>query len=58
MTALVTPQVMPKCPSCGTQGMEKIAHRYQLSHSNVPVFVVVHCNECGHVYGILPHSRA
>ncbi|GEM_PF-5318399 len=60
MTAPTTPepfapQVEPKCPSCSASGMEAIGHRYQFTHSSAPNFLVVYCNQCGHVYGVLPH---
>jgi uncharacterized Zn finger protein len=45
----------PKCPDCGIEGMEHIVSREsaERSHSRQPWFLVVHCDGCGHVYGVV-----
>lgn len=46
--------VEPKCPSCSAQGISFIVNRDSQLQSNGgdPWFNVVHCSECGHVYGV------
>ena len=45
----------PRCPDCGTQGMKHIVSREseERSKNRQPWFLVVHCSDCGHVYGIV-----
>lgn len=44
----------PKCPDCGTSGIEKIVSMpsKERSKEQRAWFNVAHCSECGHVYGI------
>jgi len=45
----------PRCPDCGIQGMEHIVSRRsrRSARSPHPLFVVVHCAGCGHVYDVV-----
>ena len=47
-------EVQPKCPSCSTQGIEKIVSQdsKELSKGGDAWFNVVYCENCGHVYGV------
>ena len=44
----------PKCPSCNTEGMDRIvsSESKELSKGGDPWFYVVYCDNCGHVYGV------
>ena len=44
----------PKCPSCNIQGIDKIVSckSAQQSKDGHALFDVVHCDSCGHVYGV------
>ena len=44
----------PKCPSCSISGMEHIVSKESTERSRTrqPWFLVVHCDACGHVYGV------
>lgn len=44
----------PKCPSCGVEGIEKIVYQdsKETSKGGDPWFNVVHCENCGHIYGV------
>ena len=44
----------PRCPDCGTVGMDKLVTSDSKEHGKdgKPWFNVVHCDECGHVYGV------
>lgn len=44
----------PKCPECGTQGMDHIESKpsAQESKGGDPWFEVVYCDTCGYVYGV------
>jgi len=48
-------QAEPRCPDCGIAGMEHIISRQsqRRSRSRHPLFVVVHCAGCGHVYDVV-----
>lgn len=45
----------PKCPACNVEGMEHIVSRESVEKSRTrqPWFLVVHCDACGHVYGVM-----
>ncbi len=45
----------PKCPECGTEGIEHIVSKdsVERSRTQTPWFVVIHCNACGHVYDVI-----
>ncbi len=45
----------PRCPHCGVEGLEHIvsADSHARSKDGMPWFNVVHCDQCGHVYGVL-----
>lgn len=45
----------PKCPSCAVTGISHIVSKEsaERSKSRQPWFLVVHCDVCGHVYGVL-----
>jgi uncharacterized Zn finger protein len=45
----------PKCPDCGVEGMSHIVSKDSTERSKTkqPWFQVVHCDQCGHVYGVL-----
>jgi uncharacterized Zn finger protein len=47
--------VEPKCPDCGISGMEHLVSRESIerSRNRQPWFLVVHCDGCGHVYGVV-----
>ncbi len=44
----------PHCPECRIEGMAHIVSREsrERSRSRDPWFIVVHCDACGHVYGV------
>ena len=48
--------VKPKCPQCGTEGIEHFASQrsVQSSQSKDPWFFVVYCDVCGHVHAVMP----
>jgi len=45
----------PVCPRCGVSGIEHIVSKdgRERSRSRQPWFIVVHCDQCGHVYNVL-----
>ena len=45
----------PKCPGCEAAGMDFIVSKESSERSKTkqPWFLVVHCDQCGHVYGVL-----
>jgi uncharacterized Zn finger protein len=45
----------PKCPQCETEGIDHIVSKEsrERSRARQPWFLVVHCNACGHVYGVI-----
>ena len=45
----------PKCPECGVTGMRNIVSKEseERSKTKQPWFLVVHCDDCGYVYGVL-----
>jgi uncharacterized Zn finger protein len=47
--------IEPKCPSCGTVGVEHMVSQdsKEKSKTKQPWFVVVYCSACGHVYNVL-----
>lgn len=47
----------PKCPSCGAEGKDKVINTAsdQKVSGGMSKFDIVHCNECGHVYGVFPN---
>ncbi len=44
----------PRCPSCDVSGIEHIVSRDSTERSKTrqPWFLVVLCDQCGHVYGV------
>lgn len=46
--------VEPKCPDCKVKGLEYIvsSDSNEESKGGDPWFNIVHCSECGHVYGV------
>ena len=44
----------PKCPSCNVEGIEKIISQDSTEKNGAgdAWFHVVHCSDCGHVYGV------
>ena len=44
----------PTCPNCSVAGIEHIVSKESTERSKTrqPWFLVVHCDECGHVYGV------
>ena len=44
----------PKCPSCGTEGIDKIVSHdsEEASKGGDAWFNIVYCEKCGHVYGV------
>ena len=44
----------PVCPKCEVQGMEYIVSRdsEERARDQLAWFQVVHCDNCGHVYGV------
>jgi len=46
--------VEPKCPDCKVQGLDHIVNSNSKEQSNGgdPWFNIVHCDACGHVYGV------
>ncbi len=47
---------LPKCPDCGIAGTDYImsTESQQRSKAGDAWFEIVHCTECGHVYGTFP----
>lgn len=45
----------PKCPECSAAGMAHIVSKESSERSKTrqPWFLVVHCDQCGHIYGVL-----
>ena len=45
----------PRCPDCGVSGVQHIVSTESVERSKTrqPWFVVVHCDQCGHVYDVL-----
>ena len=45
----------PKCPECSATGMAHIVSKESSERSKTrqPWFLVVHCDQCGHIYGVL-----
>lgn len=45
----------PKCPECEVAGMAHIVSKESSERSKTrqPWFLVVHCDQCGHIYGVL-----
>lgn len=50
----VTNMAEPKCPECGAQGIDKIVSKESRQKNGVgdAWFDIVHCENCGHVYGV------
>jgi uncharacterized Zn finger protein len=44
----------PRCPSCQAEGMDLIVSKdsRERGRNGRPWFNVVHCDACGHVYGV------
>ena len=44
----------PKCPSCNTEGIDRIVSSESKveSKGGDPWFYIVYCDNCGHVYGV------
>jgi uncharacterized Zn finger protein len=47
--------VEPKCPVCAVEGIDHIrsTESTERSRNRQPWFLVVHCTNCGHVYGVV-----
>ena len=45
----------PRCPSCEITGTSHIVSKEseERSRTKQPWFLIVHCDNCGHVYGVL-----
>jgi len=45
----------PRCPDCGVTGITHIVSKESTERSKTkqPWFLIVHCDACGHVYGVL-----
>jgi uncharacterized Zn finger protein len=45
----------PQCPSCEISGMSHIVSKDSVERSKTkqPWFLAIHCDSCGHVYGVL-----
>jgi uncharacterized Zn finger protein len=45
----------PQCPGCEISGMSHIVSKDSVERSKTkqPWFLVIHCDSCGHVYGVL-----
>ena len=45
----------PTCPKCDASGMEHIVSKESAERSRTkqPWFLVVYCNNCGHVYDVV-----
>ena len=45
----------PTCPKCAIEGVEHIVSKpsNERSRTKQPWFLVVYCNNCGHVYDIV-----
>ncbi len=45
----------PRCPSCDARGIRHIvaADSEARSRDGKPWFDVIHCDACGHVYGVI-----
>lgn len=54
-TARTGVRAEPRCPSCGVSGIEHFVARdsVEVSKSRDPWFMVVHCDQCGHVYNVI-----
>lgn len=46
---------IPHCPACRIAGFDKIVSvdSQQTNHNGDAWFAIVHCAECGHIYGVL-----
>jgi uncharacterized Zn finger protein len=46
----------PVCPGCGVAGIDHLVSKEsrERSKQRQPWFYVVHCDACGHVYGVFP----
>ena len=45
----------PKCPECAVEGISHIVSvdSEERSKTKQPWFLVIHCNQCGHVYDVV-----
>lgn len=45
----------PRCPACEITGIEHIVSKESTERSKTrqPWFLIVHCDACGHVYGVI-----
>lgn len=45
----------PTCPNCSVAGVENITSKESIERSKTrqPWYLIVHCNQCGHVYDII-----
>jgi uncharacterized Zn finger protein len=45
----------PVCPKCNVAGVDHIVSKdsKERSLAKQPWFIIVHCNQCGHVYNVL-----
>ena len=45
----------PRCPDCNIEGIENIVSKESVERSRTrqPWYLVVYCNNCGHVYDII-----
>ena len=45
----------PKCPECAVEGVSYIVstESEERSKTKQPWFLVVHCNQCGHIYDVV-----
>lgn len=45
----------PTCPKCGASGIEHIVSKESVERSKTkqPWYLVVYCNQCGHIYDVL-----
>lgn len=48
--------IEPYCPHCNIHGRDKIVARdsAQETPAGDPLFLIVQCVRCGHVYGVVP----
>ena len=46
----------PVCPRCNIAGAEHVVstESRERSKTKQPWFLIVHCDACGHVYGVFP----
>lgn len=46
----------PVCPTCNLSGVQNFASKdsQEKSRNGEPWYMIVHCNGCGHVYGVFP----